>query len=140
LTPIAILLTHAHFDHIGAVEQLRERFSIDVYLHEAEKEWLSNPKLNTSALFLGEQNKIQVSKPDKLIKTGYCQIDYFKFEIVHTPGHTPGSVTFIFHKYKFIISGDILFKKGLGKTSSKDSSFKQLITSIFQQIYTLGDE
>src|SRR5699024_6047061 len=55
LIPQAILLTHAHFDHIGAVDELRSHFNIHVYLHEQEKSWLSNPELNRSVFFTGNE-------------------------------------------------------------------------------------
>src|SRR5699024_758019 len=104
LKPIAILLTHAHFDHIGAVEEIRHRYKINVYVHESEASWLSESKLNRSMLFTGEN--IVASAPDHHLKIGEAQFGPFQCEILHTPGHSPGSVSFVFHEAKKVISGD----------------------------------
>src|SRR5690625_5197709 len=93
LTPDAILLTHAHFDHIGAVDTIRKMYQIDVYLHEDEQDWLENPSLNRSALFLGEEGGYTTTAPDQLLQPGTLQIGEFSIQVVHTPGHSPGSVT-----------------------------------------------
>lgn len=140
LKPIAILLTHAHFDHIGAVDELRKKYNVDVYLHEVEKDWLENPHLNRSALFYGEINAIKTDKPDHFISTGDWEFGSFQFEVVHTPGHSPGSVSYIFHDEKFVICGDTLFKQGIGRTDFPDGSHQQLLESIFTQLYILDDE
>src|SRR5690606_7839145 len=94
VTPKAILLTHAHFDHIGAVDVLRKHYSIDVYLHENEKDWLEDPSLNRSQSFIG--NVIQTKAPEHDLREGELTISTFTFEVRHTPGHSPGSVSFIF--------------------------------------------
>lgn len=137
LNPLAILLTHAHFDHIGAVDPLRRHFHIDVYLHEAEAGWLSDPSLNRSFAFT--RKTVKTNKPDHFLKEGKMNLSAFMFEIIHTPGHSPGSVTFIFSKENFIVSGDVLFRQGVGRTDLPGGSWNELENSIRQKIYTLPD-
>ena len=139
ITPEAILLTHAHFDHMGAVEDVRNMYQIDVYLHEAEKDWLENPELNRSILFLGDGAGYQTKAPDHLLEPGELQIADFVMEVIHTPGHSPGSVTFIFKDANVIVSGDVLFQRGIGRTDLPDGSIEQLANSIVTKLYTLDD-
>ncbi|WP_368652078.1 MBL fold metallo-hydrolase [Ornithinibacillus sp. 4-3] len=137
LKPHAILLTHAHFDHIGAVDALRKHYEIDVYLHEEEKEWLTEPELNRSVLSLPES--ISTEAPNHLLVPGELVIGPFQLQVIHTPGHSPGSVTFIFHDYGFIISGDVLFQQGVGRTDLPGGSFEVLVHSIQEKLYQLPD-
>lgn len=137
LKPHAILLTHAHFDHIGAVDALRKHYEIDVYLHEEEKEWLTEPELNRSVLSLPEP--ISTEAPNHLLVPGELVIGPFQLQVIHTPGHSPGSVTFIFHDYGFIISGDVLFQQGVGRTDLPGGSFEVLVHSIQEKLYQLPD-
>lgn len=140
LIPKAILLTHAHFDHIGAVDILRKQYNLNVYLHEAESDWLENPHLNRSSLFFGEAGAVRTNKPDKLITVGDWTLGDFQFEVVHTPGHSPGSVSYIFHDGKFVINGDTLFQLSIGRTDLPEGNFEQLMESIFSKLYKLTDE
>lgn len=138
LTPQAILLTHAHFDHIGAVDELRKSYELDVYLHEAEQDWLENAELNRSQFALGGAG-ITTAAPDHLLEEGTLQIGTFTFDVVHTPGHSPGSVSFIFSEAEFIVSGDVLFHHGIGRTDLPGGSIEQLAKSITEHLYTLPD-
>lgn len=138
LIPQAILLTHAHFDHIGAVDTLRSHFNLDVYLHEEESHWLEEPQLNRSTAFT--RKEVKTAPPEHLLKPGKLKISSFEFEVIHTPGHSPGSVSFIFQEYKFIISGDVLFKQGVGRTDLPGGSTEQLVRSIREHLYTLEDD
>ena len=140
LTPDAILLTHAHFDHIGAVDTIRKMYQIDVYLHEDEQDWLENSSLNRSALFLGEEGGYTTTAPDQLLQPGTLQIGEFSIQVVHTPGHSPGSVTFIFSDDACVVSGDVLFQRGIGRTDLPGGSMEQLAESIVTQLYVLDDE
>lgn len=134
LTPIAILLTHAHFDHIGAVDDIREHYRIPVYIHPTEKEWLMNPKLNGSSYFpLGE---VKMKPADYLFELGHMSLGAFQFEVIHTPGHSPGGVTFIFEEQATIISGDCLFKEGMGRTDLVGGDQSTLFNSI-RELYKL---
>lgn len=138
IIPQAILLTHAHFDHIGAVDELRSYFKVNVYLHEQEKSWLSDPQLNRSIFFTG--NEIITKEPECLWVPGEMTIASFTFDVIHTPGHSPGSVSLIFRDDQFVISGDALFKRGIGRTDLPGGSFPQLKSSLQNGLYKLPDE
>ncbi|WP_308422904.1 MBL fold metallo-hydrolase [Paraliobacillus quinghaiensis] len=137
LIPISILLTHAHFDHIGAVEDIRNHYQIPVYLHQAEEDWMEDPTLNGSGLFPVEN---VVCRPaDYIIPIGMMEVGSFSFEVKHTPGHSPGGVSFIFADEKIVVSGDCLFENGIGRTDLPGGNHQQLINSIKEQLLTLGD-
>ncbi|CDQ39665.1 MBL fold metallo-hydrolase [Virgibacillus salexigens] len=138
LDPKAILLTHGHFDHIGAVDTLRKFYEIDVYIHQAEADWLEDAQKNGSLMFIGET--IQTQKPDQLLAPEKMTLGNFQFEIIHTPGHSPGSVTFLFHEQLMMISGDVLFYQGIGRTDLPGGNFEELKQSIKQKIYTLDKD
>ncbi|MDX8045994.1 MBL fold metallo-hydrolase [Gracilibacillus sp. S3-1-1] len=135
VTPTAILLTHAHFDHIGALEDIRNYYDISVYLHELEADWLGDPSLNGSSLFgLGQ---VKARKAEHFLRNGEMQIGNVTLEIRHTPGHSPGGVAFIFHQGQFVVGGDSLFAGGIGRTDLPGGDSQQLQQSIKKQFYSL---
>lgn len=136
----AILLTHAHFDHIGAVDELRKYYDVDVYLHEAEESWLPDANLNRSAAFMGSSYHIETAKPEQILTEGPLTIGAVTCEVVHTPGHSPGSVSFIFADAKFTVSGDVLFQQSIGRTDLPGGDMQVLAKSIVQKLYTLPDD
>ncbi|MFD1926568.1 MBL fold metallo-hydrolase [Sporosarcina siberiensis] len=140
LTPVAILLTHAHFDHIGAVDVVRDKFNIPVYIHEEEDEWLSNPALNGSIKYPGFPT-INGRKADVLLKgKEVLEIGPFKIETRHTPGHSPGSLSFIFNDSGFAVVGDTLFQNGVGRTDLIGGSTAVLLKSIHDELLSLDDD
>ncbi|WP_436669401.1 MBL fold metallo-hydrolase [Paenibacillus kandeliae] len=137
--PEAILLTHAHFDHMGGVEEMRQHFDCPVYLHDLEAEWMTNGKLNGSA------NWPQVTPPITAEPAEYALDEGQKLELIghtfavyHTPGHSPGSVSFLSGKDLF--SGDVLFRMGVGRTDLTGGSERQLVDSIRTKLYTFADD
>ncbi|GAB3052043.1 MBL fold metallo-hydrolase [Virgibacillus ainsalahensis] len=137
LTAQGILLTHAHFDHIGGVEELRTYYNLDVYIHEYEAEWLGDPRLNGSVLFTGEE--IATGPAEFHLKPGKLNIGSFHFKVVHTPGHSPGSVSFIFEEKQIVFGGDVLFQRGIGRTDLPGGSLEQLKESVWNHLYQLED-
>lgn len=135
----AILLTHAHFDHIGGVEEIRQAKGCPVYLHDLESEWLTTPKLN------GSLNWPQVTPPISAEPAEYAlaegqqlKLIGHTFQVYHTPGHSPGSVSLLCGNDLF--AGDALFRMGVGRTDLTGGRERDLIDSIQNKLYTLSDE
>lgn len=140
LKPVAILLTHAHFDHIGAVEKIRTAFDIPVYLHVAEKKWLANPELNGSAKYPVLPDVICNPADVLLHDEKLLEVGPFKMETRHVPGHSPGSVCYIFEDEGFAIVGDTLFQGSVGRTDLPGGDTETLLKAIHEQLLTLDDE
>ncbi|WP_322924904.1 MBL fold metallo-hydrolase [Paenibacillus campi] len=135
----AILLTHAHFDHMGGVQELRAHVDCPVYLHDLEAEWMTNAKLNGSANWpqvtpptMAEPAEHALDEGQKLELIGHT------FAVYHTPGHSPGSVSFLCDKHLF--SGDVLFRMGVGRTDLTGGSERQLVDSIRTKLYRFADD
>lgn len=140
LTPIAILLTHAHFDHIEGVDELFKTYSLPVYLCEKEREWLTEGKLNSSELFYSRTVGAFSPKDIRPLEEGEMQIGSFSFEVRFTPGHSPGGASFYFAKDKVVVTGDALFQGSIGRTDLAYGDHKQLIRSIQNKLLPLSNE
>ncbi|GAJ98593.1 hydroxyacylglutathione hydrolase [Geomicrobium sp. JCM 19055] len=139
LQPVAILLTHAHFDHIGAVDHIREAFNIPVYIHEIEADWLTDDELNRSSNFLNGQG-FTVKAAEKLITDeGNLQVGNFAFDVYHTPGHSPGSVSYYHASSGTVFSGDVLFQGGIGRTDLPGGNHEELLLSIHEKLLELPE-
>lgn len=140
LSPLAILLTHAHFDHIGAVDQMRDHFSIPVYVHEKEAQWLLDPSLNGSQLFMmGELIRL---KPADYILTNEknLKIGDFQLQLFETPGHSPGSISYYVQECGIVLAGDTLFMGSIGRSDLPGGNQKELLASIHDKLLTLPED
>lgn len=132
VTPDAILLTHGHVDHIGAVNQVREAYGSKIYAHEDEATLLKTPELNLTAYF-GQPISIV---PDVLVREGPIA-DFPDVRVIHTPGHTAGGACYDIAGVLF--TGDTLFQGSIGRTDLPTADHKALVPSILQKIMTYPD-
>ncbi len=114
LKPLAILNTHAHYDHIGAVSELANKFQIPFYLHKADYQLLKQANLYRY-VFSGKKN-VNIPKPthDLSLFEEDLSLESFNIQVMHTPGHTQGGVSFLFENNLF--SGDTLMSNGPGRS------------------------
>lgn len=135
----AILLTHAHFDHIGGVDEIRKAANCPVYLHPLESEWLTTPKLNGSLMWPEVGGPISTDPAEYDLAEGQVlKLIGHEFKVTHTPGHSPGSVSFLCGNDLF--SGDVLFRSSVGRTDLPGGREADLYYSIRSKLFTLNDE
>ncbi|MFN3266462.1 MAG: MBL fold metallo-hydrolase [Deinococcales bacterium] len=132
----AILLTHAHFDHIGAVQACREALGVKVYLHQDAFDSYSRAYIAPARYGLAFT---QPEPADIACTVGRHQIGNLEFEALLTPGHAPGHLAFYF-KDGFVLSGDSLFAGSIGRTDIPGADQKLLLERIRTQLYTLPDD
>lgn len=132
-----ILLTHGHFDHVMAAEELKKKFQVKIYGHEEEAEVAKEPMLNLSSQF-GYGFSVLV---DETVKDGETlAIDGFPMKVIHTPGHTKGSVCYYMEEEGILFSGDTLFAGSVGRTDFPTGSGATLLRSIKEKLAMLPDE
>ena len=130
----AILLTHAHFDHVGAAAALQELWTCPVQLHPLDMPLLEHMDEQTSHFRFPPIKKPAVSPLGEDLPLG--------IKLMHTPGHSPGSCSFLTETTKgaTVLSGDTLFARGVGRTDLLGGSFEALENSIRTKLYTLPPE
>ena len=134
--PVVILNTHGHVDHVGANRDLKEKFDVPLCIHSADKPMLEKSQHSELALFLEAKDS---PSPDRLLKEGdKIKIGKSFLEVIHTPGHSPGSLSFFGDG--FLLSGDTLFSGGVGRTDFPGGSWKELENSIKNKILVLPNE
>ena len=134
----AILLTHGHFDHIGALAEVKEMYGADVYAGEREKEILENSGKNLSEYF----DRPFTEKADIYVKDGdIIKAAGFDIRVIETPGHTIGSVCYLvsMDNEQALISGDTLFAGSHGRYDFPTGSYSQIMSSIKEKLLILDD-
>jgi len=136
LNPTAVVLTHGHGDHIGAVTQLIEQYKIPLFAGMGEEPLLASPAKNFSASF---GLPITCPAPEKLLTEGEkISVGRETLTAIQTPGHSPGGMCYLSGKQLFC--GDTLFYGSVGRTDFPGCSHKQLIDSITEKLLVLPDD
>lgn len=137
LKPVLLLNTHCHLDHVFGNKFVHETYGLTLHLHEKEKRMLEMAPASGlmwnlpfdnykgELVFVDEQDKLSVGADE--------------LEILFTPGHSPGSISFYHRQQNFVVSGDVLFNMSVGRTDLPGGSFEVLANSIRNKLYTLTD-
>jgi glyoxylase-like metal-dependent hydrolase (beta-lactamase superfamily II) len=134
--PVAILLTHGHFDHATAAEELAEEFGIRIYAHEKERQTLADPQKNASWMV----HESKVFHADEFLKDEQeLDLAGFHIRVLFTPGHTEGGCCYYLPYENIVFSGDTLFCTSVGRSDLPGGSASELVRSIREKLMALPD-
>ena len=135
----AILLTHAHLDHVGAAEQVKQHFGVEIWGPQEEDRFLFDSLPEQSQRF--GMPTIHAFLPDRWLHEGeIIHAGGGIFEILHLPGHTPGHIGFIEKQKKAAFTGDVLFQGSIGRTDLPGGNYTQLISAIREKLFKLNGD
>lgn len=138
LTCQTIINTHTHFDHVGGNTELKEATGAEILVHPAEAEWLK--EAGEHARMFGVSG---ASSPpaDRTVDEGdVIEVGAIKLEVLHTPGHSPGSISLVIAGEGKILVGDLVFSGSIGRTDLPGGSLDTLIDSVKTKLYPFPDD
>ena len=138
MKPEKILLTHGHIDHAAGAKDLKAALKVDIEgPHLADKFLLAALEKQGATYGIPAKNIM----PDRWLAEGdMVTVAGHNFEILHCPGHSPGSVVYVNRAQKFLLMGDVLFRGSIGRTDFPYGDHEALITAIKSKLFTLGDD
>ncbi|MFY9308064.1 MAG: MBL fold metallo-hydrolase [Bacteroidia bacterium] len=138
LTPVKLINTHCHLDHVFGNGFVAGKYNLKLEINKLDKQVLDSFLMTASLYGLNAdpspQPSVYLEEGDK-VKFGKSEL-----EIVFTPGHSPGSITFYNREQKFMIAGDVLFYGSIGRTDLPGGNYQTLIDSIKNKLFPLGDD
>lgn len=137
LTVEAIILTHAHFDHIAGLDDCRKYYNVPVYISPKERDWLVDANLNLSASFGVRQTVVTTPAEFEFENYKEYTLAGITFKVLPTPGHSPGGLSFDFGD--FLVAGDALFRGGYGRYDLPGSDLAALKNSLNNVLFKLDD-
>lgn len=134
----AVLLTHAHFDHIMGLSDVMEDVKVPVYVEEADLPMMTDGESNLSSTYVRGgyrfEEAVPVSDGQQLESAG------FQFRVIHTPGHTPGGCCYYMEQEGVLFSGDTLFQTSVGRSDFPGGSASALVRSVKEKLLVLPEE
>lgn len=135
---VAVVLTHGHIDHIVGCSAIQKKFNVPVYLHEKDLFLLDNAPALAELFAFKWDEKPEV---DNVINSEEnVTIGSISFDVLHIPGHSPGSMALYFKNDKAIIVGDIIFKGSIGRTDLPGGNYEELIRGIKTKLFVLDQD
>lgn len=135
LKPIAVLLTHGHFDHILAVEEVRKKYNIPVYIGINEKEVIQNPDINLSNSFTA--SPVTTTADIYLEDNQIFDIGSYHIKAIELPGHTVGGMCYYLEAENIVFTGDTLFCGSVGRSDFPGGNGRSLLLGIKKRLFTL---
>lgn len=130
-----IINTHGHWDHVGAVAALKEKYGVPFYLHAADEEWLREP---LTSLF-GESTADNLTVDHHIEDGDTLAFAGSEIQVLHTPGHTKGGCTLWLKDQDVAFTGDTLFKGTVGRTDFPGGSYDEILASVQKKLAVLPD-
>lgn len=138
LTPVKIVNTHCHFDHIMGVEFVRNEFQIPFLAHAHDDFWVEKA-IEQGKLFGFYMEKV-MPIDEFLVENELLRFGISELEIIHIPGHSPGHVVFYSKNDGILMAGDVLFNGSIGRTDLPGGDYETLISNIKSKLFVLPDE
>ena len=134
-----IILTHGHFDHSAGADELRERLGVKIEGPHMDDKFLLDGLVQKAESYgiPGARNVL----PDQWLEEGQvCSIAGYDFDVLHCPGHSPGSLAYASSELRFALVGDVIFQGSIGRTDFPYGDHNALVSGIKAKLFTLGDD